>query len=46
MKEIGQLIRRIKKCITDMDMDVIIKMFDRLEGNIQQAHDYGLDSLF
>ena len=41
-----QLIQRIKKCITYMDMDVIIKMFDRLEGKIQQAHDYGLDTLF
>ena len=40
-----QLIRRIKKCIADMDMDVIIKMFDRLEVKIQQAHDYGLESL-
>ena len=29
-----------------MDMDVIIKMFDRLEVKIQQAHDYGLDTLF
>ena len=40
-----QLIPKIKKCITDMDMDVMIKMFDRLEGKIQQAHDYGLDTL-
>ena len=31
-----QLIQRIKK-ITDMDMDVVIRMFDRLEGKIQQA---------
>ena len=28
-----------------MDMDVIIRMFDRMEEKIQQAHDYGLDSL-
>ena len=28
-----------------MDMDVVIWMFDKLEGKIQQAPDYGLDSL-
>ena len=32
-------------CIKEMDMDIIIKMFDKLEGKIQQAHEYGLDSL-
>ena len=31
-----QLIQSIKK-ITDMDMDVVIRMFDRLEEKIQQA---------
>ena len=40
-----QLIRRIKKCISEMDMDIVIKMFDNLEVKIQQAHEYGLDSL-
>ena len=40
-----QLIRRIKKCISEMDMDIVIKMFDNLEGKIQKAHEYGLDSL-
>ena len=40
-----QLIRRIKKCISEMDMDIIIKMFDNLGEKIQQAHEYGLDSL-
>ena len=29
-----------------MDMEVMIKMFDRLEGKIHQAHDYGLDTQF
>ena len=33
-----QLIRRIKKCITEMDIDIIIKMFDKLEEKIQQAN--------
>ena len=28
-----------------MDMDIVIKMFDNLEGKIQQAQEYGLDSL-
>ena len=28
-----------------MDMDIIIKMFDNLGEKIQQAHEYGLDSL-
>ena len=28
-----------------MDMDIVIKMFDNLEGKIQQAHECGLDSL-
>ena len=28
-----------------MDMDVVMKMFDKLEGKNQQGNDYGLDSL-
>ena len=28
-----------------MDVDIVIKMFDKLEGKIQQAHDHGLDGL-
>ena len=28
-----------------MDMDIVYKMFDNLEGKICQAQQYGLDSL-
>ncbi len=28
-------------CIKEMDMDIVIKMFDKLEGKIQQAHKNG-----
>ena len=39
------LIRRIKKCIKEIDMDIVIKMFDNLDEKIRQAQQYGLDSL-
>ena len=41
MKEIGLLIQENNSFeglkITDMDMDIVIRMLDRLEGKIQQA---------
>ena len=39
------LIRRIKKCVQEIDMDMIIKMFDNLPPKIVKAKNHGLDSL-
>ena len=39
-----QLIRRIKKCISELDFDVGIKMFDKLDEKLQKAYKNGLDS--
>ena len=39
------LIRRIKKCVKEIDMDMIIKMFDNLPPKIVKAKNNGLDSL-
>ena len=41
MKEMGLLMQENNSFgglkITDMDMDIVIRMLDRLEGKIQQA---------
>ena len=39
------LIRRIKKCVQEIDMDMIIKMFDNLPPKIVKAKNNGLESL-
>ena len=38
-------IRRIKKCIEEIDMDMVVKMFDKLKPKIHKANENGLDSL-
>ena len=40
-----QLIRRIKKCFSELDFDIIIKMFYKLDEKIEQANENGLESL-
>ena len=39
------LIRRIKKCVQEIDMDMIIKMFENLPPKIVKAKNNGLESL-
>ena len=39
------LIRRIKKCIEEIDMDMVVNMFDKLKPKIHKANENGLDSL-
>ena len=39
------LICRIKKCVREIDMNMIIKMFDNLPPKIIKAKNHGLDSL-
>ena len=39
------LIRRIKKCVAEIDMTMVIKMFQNLKPKIIQANINGLDSL-
>ena len=39
------LIRKIKKCATEIDQDIIIKMFDNLKNRIHLANENGLESL-
>ena len=40
------LIRRIKKCVAEIDMTtMVIKMFENLKPKINQANINGLDSL-
>ena len=36
---------KIKKCVQEIDMDMIIKMFDNLPPKIVKAKNHGLDSL-
>ena len=36
---------RIKKCIKEIDMDMVIKMFSNLKPKIPQAMENGLDNL-
>ena len=38
-------IREIKKCATEIDQDIIIKMFDNLKNCIHLANENGLESL-
>ena len=44
-KNRDQLIQRIRKCVREMDMDVIIKMYENLEKKIRKASVDGLESL-
>ena len=41
----GFTIRRIKKCVAEIDMTMVIKMFQNLKPKIIQANINGLDSL-
>ena len=44
-KDRESLIRRIKKCIREMDMAVIVKMFNNLKAKVHRANQNGLTSL-
>ena len=44
-KSRDQLIRRIKKSIQEIDMEIIIKMFKNLKDKIHYAKEHGLESL-
>ena len=39
------LIQKIKKCATEIDQDIIIKLFDNLKNHIHLANENGLESL-
>ena len=39
------LIRLIKKCVTEIDMGMIVKMFDNLKPKIHKTMENGLESL-
>ena len=39
------LICKIKKCVREIDMNMITKMFDNLPPKIFKAKNHGLDSL-
>ena len=38
-------IRGNKKCIEEIDMDIVVNMFDKLKPKIHKANENGLDSL-
>ena len=44
-KNVESLIQKIKKCATEIDQDIIIKMFDNLKNRIHLANENGLESL-
>ncbi len=44
-KNRDQLIRKIRKCTKEFDMEPIIKMFDHLKAKIRKADQGGLRSL-
>ena len=44
-KDRNQLIRRIKKCATEMEPHYITNMFRNLKNKIHQANEFGLTSL-
>ena len=44
-KNRDHLIRRIKKSIQEIDMEIIIKMFKNLKDKIHYAKEHGLESL-
>ena len=44
-KDRPQLIRKIRKCVKEFDMEPIIKMFDHLKPKILKADQQGLRSL-
>ena len=44
-KNRDQLIRRIKKSIQEIDMEIIVKMFKNLKDKIHYAKEHGLESL-
>ena len=39
------LIRRIKKCVSEIDMNMVMKMFQNLKPKIKKAEENGLESL-
>ena len=39
------LIRRIKKCVSEIDMNMVVKMFQNLKPKIKKAEENGLESL-
>ena len=39
------LIRRIKKCVSEIDMNIVVKMFQNLKPKIKKAEENGLESL-
>ena len=44
-KDHPQLIRQIKKCALEIDLDVITKMFQNLKAKIHKGNENGLTSL-
>lgn len=40
----NQIIRHIKKCVKEMDVNIIVEMFDNLKPNIHKANGDGLSS--
>ena len=40
-----QLIKKIKKCASEIESDIYVRMFQNLRPRINQAMEYGLDSL-
>ena len=40
-----QMIQRIKNCVREKDMDVVIEMYENLEKKIRKASVDGLESL-
>ena len=43
--KIYALIRRIKKCVSEIDMNMVVKMFQNLKPKIKKAEENGLESL-
>ena len=39
------LIWRIKKCVSEIDMNMVVKMFQNLKPKIKKAEENGLESL-
>ena len=39
------LIRRIRKCVSEIDMNMVVKMFQNLKPKIKKAEENGLESL-
>ena len=39
------LIRRIRRCVSEIDMNMVVKMFQNLKPKIKKAEENGLESL-